>query len=204
MQNTKRGLTGVVDGTYWQKWGQLPDVKEAHRQKAKAAYRALSPDDRRARRAIRVAARQAKLASDPVFAAAQAEKNRARYNKWRATHPTLANRRVAASVAKRPEVKRANKLARRTRGKIAAQFVKFLREQACIDCGFYVPGQMTVAHLIPIRQGGTNHPCNLATQCMDCNKRQDRGHGIHPRWYVTHHPLEAAKYEHVYAASIAA
>lgn len=160
-----------------------------YRKAALAAYYKMSPEQRLevARKAR--AARKAKLAADPAFAKAQAEKQSARAARWDAAHPGVRNERTKAYEKANPHVKRAAKHARRALGNIDPKFVQFLRSQPCADCG--AEGKSTIGHLIPVKRGGTNHPCNLIAQCRSCNSKQNAK--VHPRFAMAHYP-EAARY----------
>lgn len=187
----KRGLTGVADGTYWKQWAQLPDVKEKNRKKSLVTYYALTPEQRLEVARKRRAARKAKLASDAVFRAEQAAKQAARSERWNQAHPGERLRRSLAWFKAHPEVVRAAKHARRALGKIPVAFVKFLREQPCLDCGKPSNGKATIGHLIPVSRGGTNNPLNLITQCRSCNSKQCAR--VHPRFAMVNYP-QAARY----------
>jgi len=41
---------------------------------------------------------------------------------------------------------------------------------ACPECG--VVAKMTVDHIVPIAQGGTNEPGNLRWMCLPCNVKK--------------------------------
>jgi 5-methylcytosine-specific restriction endonuclease McrA len=185
----KRGLTGVNDGSYWEKWGQLPDVKAKNRDKARAAFQALSQDERRELGLRRRAARKAKKAADPQFFADARAKERERILTWRAKNPERQREINAKWRAAHPFEQYVAKIVRRAGGPVSKAFVRFLKAQPCIDCG--TTERIEVGHLIPVVRGGTNHPCNLVAQCRTCNARQ--GANIHPRAMMAHYP-EAARY----------
>jgi DNA helicase IV len=163
---------------------------EANKVRQRERYQAMSPEERLANAQERRAARKAKLACDPVFAAKQAAKQAARFKRWTEAHPGLNRQRSAAYEKAHPEVKRANKQTRRALGKVAPAFVKFLYAQPCVDCGT-TERKRTIGHLIPVARNGTNHPCNLIAQCRSCNSKQHMR--IHPRFAIAHYP-EAAQY----------
>lgn len=167
-----------------------PEKSSANSRKhALASYYRMTPEQRLEVARKRRAARKLKLASDPAFAAAQSEKQAARWAKWDATHPGVNSARSQAWDKAHPEVKRANKHSRRALGKMDPQLVKFLRSQPCLDCG--ASGKpSTVGHLIPVENGGTNHPLNLVAQCRSCNSRQHTK--IHKRAMMVHYPFAAA------------
>lgn len=152
--------------------------REYFRKVALENYRKLSPEARLAIATKRREARRAKKLADPAFYADALVKDNARVHNWRVNNQD----RWAAYGEKR-----------RSLPKAPPKFIAFLRSQPCLDCGKApIEGRRSeVGHLIPVRHGGTNHPCNLIAQCRSCNGKQHAK--THPRFAQINYP-EAVAY----------
>lgn len=52
-------------------------------------------------------------------------------------------------------------------------YIKERDGEKCVDCG--ATGNLEVHHIIPRKDGGSDHPANLKTLCHDCHWKYHRG-----------------------------
>jgi len=67
------------------------------------------------------------------------------------------------------------------------QFIYARDGGRCCDCG--LPVELTdchIHHVLELQEGGTNHPTNLKTLCVDCHKQR------HPFMQDAHDKLSSA------------
>ena len=139
-----------------------------------AAQRAaMTPEERKALDHERWLRIQARRQRDPAFDAAFKAQAKARHDAWREANREHVNASSRAWRAANREYVRTvgvvQAARRRNGGKIDREFVAWLREQPCVDCGS--TERIEVGHIIPVRGGGTNDPINLIPQCRPCNRR---------------------------------
>ena len=143
--------------------------------KAKAAYHAKSPEERKAERVARKDYYKQWLAENQERISA---KRRAEYDK------AEQNRRYREQYKiKRVEyIQRANARKRLLigRGEFTQKDVDHILEQQngkCAGCSVSLVDGYEIDHVMPVSLGGSNTADNLQLLCMPCNRRK---HNMHP------------------------
>ena len=77
---------------------------------------------------------------------------------------------------KRKIRKSRDRMYRKTGNQKPLDFMKTTYGLKCDQCG--TPEKLTVHHKIPVLDGGTNHPSNIAILCVRCHMR------VHGRKYI--------------------
>lgn len=153
--------------------GNLEKQRKRGREVMAAKSAAMTPEQRKERADKAYERLKNHRAANPAFDEEFCSKAKARSIAWREANRDHCNERARQWAAAHPEYRRTIAIVmaaqRRGAGPMDREFVAWIRQQPCIDCGAI--DHIEVGHIVSIKDGGTNDPANLLPQCRSCNRR---------------------------------